>query len=149
MTADADSASKRSSATEARNSSHLVAAATAVGTSTNSSNAPPRHSPSARSKQATAARPAAAERRPTLPYQPLEPVGVDVVVGDVEQVPGRPGHDPVGPDGPADLEHDHLQGVRRLLQIALGPQVLDQPFGGVTTAVGARARRGACAGGTP
>ncbi len=76
------------------------------------------------------ARPAVAERRPALPRQPFEPERVDVVVGDVEEVPGRAGHDPVGTDRLADLEHDHLEGVRRLLQIPLGPQALDQSFGG-------------------
>ncbi len=76
------------------------------------------------------ARPAAGERLPALPRQPFEAERVDVVVGNVEEVAGRAGHDPVGTDRLADLEDDHLEGVRRLLQIPLGPQALDQSVGG-------------------
>ena len=63
-------------------------------------------------------------------HQPLELVCIDVVVGDVEQVPGRAGHDPVGADRSSELEHDDLERVGRPLQVALGPQILDQPLRG-------------------
>ena len=62
--------------------------------------------------------------------EPLEPIDVELVRLDPNQVPRRPGHDPVGSERPAQRMDMHLERVLGARGRRLAPDRVDQPVGG-------------------
>jgi hypothetical protein len=67
----------------------------------------------------------ARSQRLCLPHQAFEPVQVELVGADLEQVARRPRADPLGAERPAQAEDVHLHGLPRARRRVSSPELVD------------------------
>jgi len=71
----------------------------------------------------------ARERLSPLAPEPLEPVHVELAVGDADQVAGAAAQDRLGPEQLPQPRHEHLEVVRGARRRLLAPDLLDERVG--------------------
>jgi hypothetical protein len=72
----------------------------------------------------------ARSQRLCLPHQAFEPVQVELVAPQLEQVARRPRADPLGAERPAQAEDVHLHGLARAPRRGSGPELVDHTVAG-------------------